>query len=249
MVRSPPAGLVQGQGLGRVAVHRLHQGALVPALGDAQVHAGAAQLAEPVLHVGLDGGRQLGDEHLAGHALAGLAAVDLQQQLLDEFGGADVLDLLGDPAALAADASTADVEHLHGGLELVVGDGEDVGVGGVGQDDGGLLQGLGEGAEVVPEAGRALVVHLGGGGLHLALGAADELGGVAGHEVAEVLREVLVVLADTLPTQGAEHLSMYPSRQGRPTWPARLKTPVEHVRTGKTRSSRSTVSRMAQAWV
>ena len=32
-----------------------------------------------------------------------------------------------------------------------------------------------------------------------------------------------------------------------PTWPARLKTPLLQVRTGKTRSSRSTVSRIAQA--
>ncbi len=51
----------------------------------------------------------------------------------------------------------------------------------------------------------------------------------------------------TLPTQGAEHLSMYPSRQGRPTCPARLKTPALQVRAGKTRSSRSSVSRIAHA--
>src|SRR5215467_13191961 len=30
-------------------------------------------------------------------------------------------------------------------------------------------------------------------------------------------------------TQGAEHFPMYPSRQGRPIWPARLNTPVEQV--------------------
>ncbi len=51
----------------------------------------------------------------------------------------------------------------------------------------------------------------------------------------------------TRPTQGAEHLPMYPSRQGRPIWWERLNTPAEQVRTGKTRSSRSTVSRIAQA--
>ena len=49
------------------------------------------------------------------------------------------------------------------------------------------------------------------------------------------------------PTHGAEHLSMYPSRHGRPCWWARLNTPAEQVRTGNTRSSRSTVSRMAHA--
>lgn len=41
---------------------------------------------------------------------------------------------------------------------------------------------------------------------------------------------------------------MYPSRQGRPVRAAFLKTPAEQVRTGKTRSIRSTVSRIAQAW-
>ena len=51
------------------------------------------------------------------------------------------------------------------------------------------------------------------------------------------------------PTHGAEHLPMYPSRHGRPIWPARLNTPPEQVRTGKTRSSVSTVSLIAQAWL
>ena len=52
----------------------------------------------------------------------------------------------------------------------------------------------------------------------------------------------------TRPTQGAEHLSMYPSRQGRPDCFALRNTPAEQVRTGNTRSIRSTVSRMAHAW-
>ena len=46
---------------------------------------------------------------------------------------------------------------------------------------------------------------------------------------------------------GAEHLSMYPSRQGRSICLCRLKTPAEQVRAGNTRVSRSSVSRMAQA--
>ena len=40
-----------------------------------------------------------------------------------------VLDLLDDPAALAADPAAADVEDLDRGLELVLGEGEHVGVG------------------------------------------------------------------------------------------------------------------------
>src|SRR4051794_20363948 len=42
---------------------------------------------------------------------------------------------------------------------------------------------------------------------------------------------------------------MYPSRQGRPIWRCRLNTPLLHERIGNTRSSRSTVSRIAQAWL
>ena len=49
------------------------------------------------------------------------------------------------------------------------------------------------------------------------------------------------------PTHGAEHLSMYPRRQGRPEVCARWKTPRLQVRMGNTRSSWSTVSRIAQA--
>src|SRR5699024_6938693 len=49
------------------------------------------------------------------------------------------------------------------------------------------------------------------------------------------------------PTHGAAHLSMYPIRQGRLASWARRKTPAEQVRTGKIRSIRSTVSRIALA--
>ena len=51
----------------------------------------------------------------------------------------------------------------------------------------------------------------------------------------------------TLPTHGAEHFPMSPSRQGRPDALARLNTPSVQERMGNTRSSASTVSRMAQA--
>ena len=51
----------------------------------------------------------------------------------------EVLDLVDDPAALAADPAAADVEDLHRGLELVLGEREDVGVGAVAEHDGLLL--------------------------------------------------------------------------------------------------------------
>ncbi|GAQ56456.1 hypothetical protein a10_06311 [Streptomyces acidiscabies] len=53
--------------------------------------------------------------------------------------------------------------------------------------------------------------------------------------------------AETFSTHGAEHFPMYPSRHGRPVRAAFLNTPAEHVRTGNTLSSRSTVSRIAHA--
>ena len=51
------------------------------------------------------------------------------------------------------------------------------------------------------------------------------------------------------PTQGALHLSMYPSRHGLPELRALRNTPMEQERTGKTRRRRSMVSRIAHAWV
>ncbi len=53
----------------------------------------------------------------------------------------------------------------------------------------------------------------------------------------------------TSPVHGAEHLPMYPSRQGRPICRCRLNTPLLQDRIGNTRSSRSTVSRIAHAWL
>ncbi len=54
--------------------------------------------------------------------------------------------------------------------------------------------------------------------------------------------------ASTRPTHGAAHLPMSPSRHGRPIALERRNTPAEHDRIGNTRSSVSTVSRIAHAW-
>ena len=108
-------------------------------------------------------------------AVLGLVAVDLLEQVAHQLG--DVLALLlDDPAALAADPAAADEEHLDGRLELVVGEGEDVGVGLVGEDDRVLLERLVEGAEVVAEPGGQLVLLRVGRRAHLPLDALGELG-------------------------------------------------------------------------
>ena len=189
-----PGHLVPGEGLLGVAADRLHQRPLVAALRDPQVDPVAAEGAEP-------GGEGLGlgghdrDEDLARHlvgAVLRLVAVDLLEQVAHQLG--DVLALLLDhPAALAADPAAADEEHLDGRLELVVGEGEDVGVGLVGEDDRVLLERLVEGAEVVAEPGGQLVLLRVGRRPHLPLDALGELGRVAGHEVAEVLGDLPVL--------------------------------------------------------
>ena len=56
-------------------------------------------------------------------------------------------------------------------------------------------------------------------------------------------------LAVTSPTQGAAHLPMKPSRQGRPARSARRYTPALQERMENTRSIRSRVSRMAHTCV
>ena len=158
---------VPGERLLGVALDGLHQAALVAALRHPQRHLAAAQLLEQLgVDVGVLG--QLGDEHLARHRLprladAGLlvdAAVDLQQELLDELAGGDLLDLVDDPAALAAHPAAADVEDLDGGLQLVLGEGDDVGVRAVTEDDGLLLQRPAERAEVVAEPGGLLELQV-----------------------------------------------------------------------------------------
>ena len=186
-----PGDLVPGERLLGVAADRVHEGPLVAALRDAQVDAETAEGAQPVARPRTRRARSgRGPRAARCRARPAPVAVDLLEQVLDQLG--DVLALLLDhPAALAADPAAADEEHLDGRLELVVGEGEDVRVGLVGEDDGVLLEGLAEGAEVVAEPGGQLVLHGVGRGLaHLPLDALGELGRVAGHEVAEVLGDL-----------------------------------------------------------
>ena len=134
-----------------------------------------AHLAEP-RHEVVGARGTHGHQHLARHrALVGLA-VDLLQQVLDQAGGVDLLDLLDHPPALAADPAAADVEDLDGRLQLVLGEGEHVGVGGVGQHDGRLLQRPLQRLDVVAQARRTLEVELGRRRAHRLLEAAARAG-------------------------------------------------------------------------
>ena len=134
----------------------------------------------------LDDGIHVGRQHqhgdLAEDAVAGLPAVDLLQQVLDDLGHRLGV-LLGDPAPLAADPTTPDVEHLRRCLEVIVGEGEDVGVGAVAEDHRGLLQRAVQRPDVVAQPRGLLELEVGGRVLHPALEPPDELAGVACHEV------------------------------------------------------------------
>lgn len=127
--------------------------------------------------------------------------------MLDEGAGGDLLHLVGDPAALTAHASAAHVEDLDGRLQLVLGDRDQVGVGGVGEHDRALLHGLLERPDVVPQSGRPLVLHLLGRLGHLPLQAAQVGTGAAGHEVAELVGQVPVVVGGDTADAGRRALA------------------------------------------
>ena len=94
--------------------------------------------------------------------------------MLHEVRGGGILDLFHDPAALAADPAAADVEDLDRRLQLVLVQGEDVGVGVLGQDHGVAFKDLFQRDDVVPEPGRPFVVELRDGGGHLLFQPRDE---------------------------------------------------------------------------
>src|SRR5437764_1402443 len=79
------------------------------------------------------------DQDLLGDGVAPLLAVELLEGVLDQTGGGDGLHLVRDPAALAAHPAAADVEDLHGGFEFVLGHGDQVRVGGIGEHHRALL--------------------------------------------------------------------------------------------------------------
>ena len=157
----------------------------------------------------------------AGHRVV---AVDLAQELLDQFPGGHVLDLVHHPAPLPADPAVAHVEDLDRGFQLVLGERDDVAVGAVPQDHGLLFQRALERLDVVAQPGGPLE-FLGPGGLaHLGFQAADEPVGLPGHEVAELLGQQPVLgLADPAHARGRAFADV--AEQARPP---DLAGPLEH---------------------
>ena len=213
-----------GQRVLGVALDGLQQRPLVAALRHPQRHPAAPAGGEPVgERVGVAG--QLGDEQLAGHVgLALLAAVHLGAEVVHEVAGAQLLGLLHHPAALAAHPAAADVEHLHGGFERVVGEGDHVGVGAVAEHHGLLLHGPAQRRDVVAQAGGPLELQLLAGVEHLLLQPADHGVGAARHEVAETVDDLPVLVGGDAADARRGALADVTEQAG----PADLPGPLEH---------------------
>ena len=196
-----PAQLVLGEGLGGVAGDGLGERALVTALRRPELDPRPPQPREP-LGQRRDLGGQLRDQDLLGHRLVGvvrglrqrrLLAVELGEEPLDEVRGVGRLDLVDHPAALAANPAAAHVEDLDGGLQLVIGERDDIGVGAVAEHHGLLLHGPAQRADVVAQPGGPLELQVVGRLRHPPLQLPDEVVGAAGEEVAEVLDDLAVL--------------------------------------------------------
>ena len=200
-VAGPPQ-LVRRQRLGGVAGHGLHQGALVAPARHRHADRPTALQAQPVgQDRDLPGLGQRGHQDAPRHVGVRLG-VHLGQQGGDELCLVSVIDAFDDESALATDPAIAHVEDPHARLELVAGEPDDVGVRAVGQDHGVALEHPLQGVQVVAKPGSALVVQLGGRGVHLLGPGADERCRVAGHERAEVLDDRAMLLRRDLPGAG-----------------------------------------------
>ena len=120
--------------------------------------------------------------------------IDLLKEAFDELGVSGVVNEVDDPATLPTYPAAAHVEDLDRGLKLVADQREDVGIGGVWQDDGVALDDLAQRAGVVTQAGRLLEVEGCRGSLHLKLHLAQIGTGAAGHEGTEVLSQRPMIL-------------------------------------------------------
>ena len=205
------AALVQGQRLARVLGDRLHELCLVAALRDANLHGAAAHLRQPrrqlLLILGLHrhehGTRNIvAVQALLGVLLGGEArrniAVHLRDELLDELCVGAVVDLLHDPAALAADPAAAHEEHLNGRLQVVLSVGEQVGIHGRAEHHGVTLKRLSQRGNIVTKNRGALKVHISGGGLHFCGQLGDMLLSATTHKPGQPARQLAMLLGANL---------------------------------------------------
>ena len=202
---------MQGQRLASVLGNRLHEFCLVTALRDANLHGTAAHLRQPgrqlLLILGLHRHQHRTRNIVAVQALLGVLlggearrniAIHLRNQLLDELRISAVVDLLHNPAALAADSAAAYEEHLNGRLQVVLSVGEEVGIHGRAEHHGITLKRLSQRGNIVTKNRGALKVHLGGGFLHLRGQLRNMLLSATRHETGQATRQLAMLLRANL---------------------------------------------------
>ena len=176
-----------------VLLHGGHQGLLVASLGHPDLHGPPAPLRQQ-LGDDLVISRKSRHQHLARNGGRHGAFVEGHEGSLDQLGEGGLVGLVGHPPALPANATAADREDLHRHLEGIVDEAEHVGVRAVAEDDGLLLEHPVEGAEVVAELGRELVLLRLGRRTHALLDALGETCCLPAHEGQEVVDDLAVLV-------------------------------------------------------
>ena len=165
-----PPQLVPMERLRRVAGHDLHQPSLRAAGRHRDRDVGAAPVRQPGLeHLAV---RRLGrHEDPRRHLLA--LHVELAEERRDELRPVEVLDAVDDPALATQHPSASDREHLEGGLQVVLGEADDVEALRLDEDHLLALERPARSLELVAEPRRLLVLLPAGGVGHLLAPAAS----------------------------------------------------------------------------
>ena len=106
-----------------------------------------------------------------------------------------VTGLFDNPATLPTHSPAANVEHLHGGFQFVIGERHHIGVGAVAEHHGLLFQRALQRGDVIPQPRRPLEVQFRGSLIHLLLHVAGQPVGLAREEITEVIDDLPVLFS------------------------------------------------------